>query len=1143
MLNSEIYVKNPQTRKLVNDGVANVNDDRSAEALSVLRDELENFVCHGQYQKGMELILETFLKNLSQPEQPGVWVSGFYGSGKSHLVKMLRALWLNTRFPDGTAARDIVSNIPQSIRDLFRELDVHSKRYGGIHAASGTLGAAASGSVRLALLKVVLKSVGLPLQHNVASFVLWLKQEGILDQVKKTVQDSGGDWDLELDNFLVAERLFEALVAAKPKLFSSVESCGETLNNQYPNVMDIDNHTLVKTISLALKNGSDFPLTLLILDEVQQYIGDDSEKSGLLQETIETCCKNFGGRLLLVGTGQTAITATPNLKKLEGRFVIRVQLSESDVETVIRKVVLAKKPSAISPLNDVIQSNMGEISRHLSRTSIGHNQSDMEVFSQDYPVLPVRRRFWEHALRVLDQTGTDNQLRNQLSMIHKAIQTNLDAQIGSVIPADYLFFDSADKLLQSRIVPRNLHKKTMEWIRGNDDDKLTARACGLVFLINRLSSNKALGIKADTETLADLMIENIPAGSVSLRNRLPGLLDTCDLLMKVGDEYRIQTEESVAWNDDFLNEQSRLANETHRLESERGDRIRKRFQELVGKITFPHGRSKIPRSIHPVFESSLPNDRDRKICVWVRDGWSYEQNALQADARQAGANSPTIFVFLPKRSADDLRANLIEFKAASATLDKRGVPNSPEGNEARSAMETRKNNSESRIRELLDEAFSGVRVFQGGGAEVPGSSLQEMVKDAAEKSLIRLYQDFSQADHEGWDKVYEKSKKSAPDALKSVGHDGEPLQNPVCKTIMTFLGSGKKGLDVQNHFHSPPFGWSRDAMDGALQTLLVAGLIRAESEAGQIVEPKNLERKLISKTFFRVESVTVTAHQRIQIRKLFLKLGVNAKSGDELSAAPEFIEKLIDLRNNAGGQAPKPATPNDDLIKSITLKSGSEQLLDIYENREELEKKIDDWLSLETSISARWPQWEKLVSLSRLASGLHSSSDIASDIAAIEKDRLLLSEPDPVQPIIKQLEQNLRDNLLKLRVQFLAEFERLNSQLHTHQSWNALDDSQKSEILSKCQIATIPEFNVGDHDTLVRTLKDYPLQTFTDRIHSLSKKFDQALEHAVKLVEPKTVTVDIPRRTLTSPDDIDRWLDEVAKQLKDAISKGPVIVK
>ena len=165
MKNKDIYPTNPAERKLVNEGVANVNDDATAQALDVLRYELETFVCDGQYEKGMAHILDIYLRNISQAQQPAVWVSGFYGSGKSHFVKMLRALWVDTPFPDGATARGI-ARLPQSIKDLLKELSTQAKRYGNVHAASGTLGAGASGSVRLALLRIIFKSVGLPEQQG-----------------------------------------------------------------------------------------------------------------------------------------------------------------------------------------------------------------------------------------------------------------------------------------------------------------------------------------------------------------------------------------------------------------------------------------------------------------------------------------------------------------------------------------------------------------------------------------------------------------------------------------------------------------------------------------------------------------------------------------------------------------------------------------------------------------------------------------------------------------------------------------------------------------------------------------------------------------------------------------------------------------
>lgn len=87
MYNHDIYQKDPATRKLVNEGVASVNDEITNHALAVLRYELETFVCDGQYEKGMSHILETYLKNTDQAQQPGVWVSGFLGQVNPTLLR------------------------------------------------------------------------------------------------------------------------------------------------------------------------------------------------------------------------------------------------------------------------------------------------------------------------------------------------------------------------------------------------------------------------------------------------------------------------------------------------------------------------------------------------------------------------------------------------------------------------------------------------------------------------------------------------------------------------------------------------------------------------------------------------------------------------------------------------------------------------------------------------------------------------------------------------------------------------------------------------------------------------------------------------------------------------------------------------
>jgi hypothetical protein len=1152
MKNRHIYTKDPSSWKLVNEGVASVNDAQTTEALAVLRYELETFVCEGQYEKGMAHILETYLKNINQAQQPAVWVSGFFGSGKSHLVKMMRALWLDTKFSDGATARG-VANLPSSVSDLLKEMSVQGQRHGGLHAASGTLGSSADGSVRLALLSIIFRSVGLPQQYPMARFVMWLRKEGIYDQVKAHVESQGLSWQEEIDNLHVAEGLYEALCAVKPKVFSTNSSAVDVMTQLYPNVSDVSSDDMLKAIRAALVRDGKFPLTLIVLDEIQQFIGDDGKRSDDVREVVEACCKSeFGSKLLFVGTGQTAVTGTANLKKQEGRFTVRVELSDADVDSVIRKVIISKKSDAVPVIEGEMQRNLGEISRHLQGTTLAHRETDIPFFSQDYPILPSRRRFWEATQRVLDQTGTDSQLRNMLSMVHKVAQTNLDRDVPHTIAADYLYFDSADKLLQARILPRKLHEKTMTWIKGTADQQLMARACGLVFLINKLAANNTdVGIRATVDTLADLLVEDISEGSSAIRSRLPELLkkENCQILMKIGDEYRIQTEESQAWDDEFNAERSRLANQPHRLDAERDDRLKTRFSERVGKLGDQQGEAKVARTFQPIFEGVLPTDADQKVCIWVRDGWGVDENTVKIESRQSGNQSPTVFLFIPKRSADDLRHQLLEFKAAKTVLEKRGStnPNAPaEVKDAKQALETTLGLADKRINELLDECFSGTRVFQGGGNEILGANLQSMVLEASRNSLTRLYPQFDVSDHAGWDKVYARAKQGSPDALKAVGDEGEPAKNGVCKQILSFIAGGKSGADIRAKFDASPYGWSQDAVDGGLQVLLVAGIIRALNDKGQPVDPKELERKNIGKTTFKQEATNITAPQRIQIRKVMQKLGLtNIKQGEELMKVPEFLQKLADLAQKAGGDAPLPIRPNTQSLDEIRFMQGNEQLLSIFNKRDELTACIDEWEATAKKIHERLPLWLNLQTLLKHAGGLDEAEAFIAQATQIEEQRHLLRDPDPITPLANNLTQVLREALNQLKGDYDAGWDTGFARLESDMNWTKLEPEQRHNLLlpQNLTAATRPTIALGSQAEILQTLEHFTVAALADRVAALPARFDQALQEAAKLLEPKAHFVALPGATLKTPEDIDQWLAAARTKLTAALEKGPEVLR
>jgi hypothetical protein len=182
MKNKELFTLNPDENNLVNDGVVEINTAKDDKGLTIIRHELKTFVCEGEYQKGIYRILDTFLKHIEEPKQPAVWVSGFFGSGKSHLVKMLGYLWEDFKFPNGDTAKKIKA-LPQDVNDLFIELERKQSANGRL-SVSGTLKDFPSSDIRYSFLQLFLNELGLPQQYHHFKFIYWTKQEGIYDQLK-----------------------------------------------------------------------------------------------------------------------------------------------------------------------------------------------------------------------------------------------------------------------------------------------------------------------------------------------------------------------------------------------------------------------------------------------------------------------------------------------------------------------------------------------------------------------------------------------------------------------------------------------------------------------------------------------------------------------------------------------------------------------------------------------------------------------------------------------------------------------------------------------------------------------------------------------------------------------------------------------
>ncbi|MEL0603482.1 BREX system P-loop protein BrxC [Pseudoalteromonas undina] len=1157
MLNREIYFNDPLQSHLANEGVATVKDDLTKLELDILEYELRTFVCNGAYATGLEKILKSYIASVEKnAKQPCVWISGFFGSGKSHLAKMARALWTNQTLNNGQTARSIV-DLPSNIETLFDKLSTLATQHNGVHAASGTLSSSAGKNVRLAFLSIIFKSVGLPEQYHLARFVMWLKEEGIYEQVREYVttnakkREGKDPWEHELKNLHMSPVIGNAILNEMPDFAPSPIEVSKMIRSQYQQVKDVSNNEMVTAVIDAIAINGELPLTLVVLDEVQQYIGDDIDTAMAVQELGETCGEDgrLNSKLLFIGTGQSALTSTENLQRLMGRFTVNVQLQETDVDSVIRKVILQKNENARSAVQTVINNELGEISRHLRGSIIEHNKDDEKWMVADYPLLPVRRRFWEKVLPALDKTGTGSQLRNQLRIVHEATKTTAEKPLGCVVPADYIYDQIATKLLNSGAIGKDIYETISRLKAGDNDQKLQSRLLALILLISKLPTDIESGIAATADTLSDLLLENLQEGKHELRALVPKLLNqlvddglVMPMQTSVGEEYRLQTIESQQWYDMYRQQENELKANPQKLEYFRSQEIQQFVRKQVAQARITQGDVAEPRPINLEFGPDLPSDADKKLYAWAPEVPEKNFNAL---ARGADPDSATIYIHVPTSQRDELRKAIVELKAAETTIDVRGTAKTDAGKEAYAAMEYRFKEADRAKKAILKDIFSQIQVKLAGGQEVEGENLAEQIQNAGKLACQRLYSKFKMADNKGWAKVYNRaSTQGDPNALEAIDHNDEADKHPVCSEIKRFIGLVKTGKEIIEHFKDAPYGWGKDTIEGAIFAMVAAGVLNAKDGQERPVDAKSLDRSSVTQTKFRPENVVLKTPQLIKVRSLINSLlpeGQNCSANEEQSKLATAISNAKNVARSAGGEAPLPLAPSTTILSNLEMYDGNEQLQQAYEAKDEIQSQFIEWQEQADLAKQRVNQWNELKTASRLCKDLAIYSAITEQMDSIESNRSLLAEPNPISPLLKQAESALRDAITAKLSEYEDEFNACHRDLMDDTNWAKLDDSKKQALLEKRSLNSIPSINLSSPAAVYDAIEATSFEQWNDRISALPGRFDAALKDAISELAPKVKHIRLNKPMLESEDDLKAWLTAVEAQLRSELANGPVV--
>jgi hypothetical protein len=1152
-LNRELFVEDPTQKDIPNLGVAKVGQPDDDNSWRVLRYELESFVCEGQYELGLDRILSTYLAHLDQDSQPAVWVSGFYGSGKSHLVRVLEHLWRDEEIPgaSGATARGLVT-VSERVADSLKALSAAGKRAGGLWSAAGTLGAGAGDSVRLAFLGILFRAAGLPEQLSPAQCALWLHKEGIYQAVASSVQGSGHDLHRELRNLYVSPHLHRAILEASPDVAQSVQDLPKQLQAQFPaNRGDISDDELFDLVEDVLRLVSTqpgrLPCTLVVLDEMQQYIGQDDARGLTVQHLIEAISSRFESKVLFVATGQSALQGTAMLSKLVDRFNVQIALSDADVESVIRHVVLQKRQEKVGELRTALDRVSGEISRQLQGARIAHIGADDADLIADYPLLPSRRRFWEAALKAVDQGGRAGQLRTQLKVVHEATQKVAGEAVGTVVSADVLYDLQAPGMLQSGVLLREIEELIQKERQQGPEGDLRARLLMLVFLVNQLprSGFADTGVRATAPHLADLLVDDLATAGEALRRDVPRLLDELvseDKLQRVDDEYQLQTGEGAEWTRDYRGRLNAILSDTARTVALRDQEVRSAVGAALGRLSVPQGATKTPRKVEVTYGDLAPTGKD-VLPVWIRTGWELTEKQARDLAAGLGPESPVVLVFVPKLQADALTQALAEGAAAREAVDARANPITDEGRAARRAMETRRDAAASRLATLVNELLGASLVLQGGGSPVSQGGLRPSVEAALGRSADRLYPRFRDADHTGWSGVLARAHQGSPDPLEPVGHTGDVDKHPVCKALLDAVtASGTPGGTLRSTYESSPFGWSRDSVNGALGALVATGALRAE-ENGAPVLAKDISAQRIGKLTFVREGTTISLKDRLAVRALLTGMGITVSNGEEAVAAAQYLQKLEDLANQAGGQPPLPPRPELQHLHDLRGHKGNELLRRLLDEQDVLKKNAEDWRRLADLRQSRLDELSKVERLAEHAAKAGLAEQARQELDAIRADRRLLTEPNPFGPVASVLGQDLRSALSQAYDRYRGALGDALERLSEDEAWRALSEEEQADLLRRSRLQVDQAPDVATADALLRALDQQPLSSWDDRIAAVTSRAEDARAAAVQARTPKAVRVQAPHKTLTTEAEVTAYVDELRALLVEQLrAHGSVLI-
>ncbi|NVZ09786.1 BREX system P-loop protein BrxC [Allochromatium humboldtianum] len=534
-----------------------------ADSASVWQ-ELDEYVVTRELDVHFRRFFGAFLEAIDRTGDPslvgliGVWISGFFGSGKSHFLKILSYLLENREITWNGRTKRAIEFFDGKIQDAMLAADIKRAVGTEIDVILFNIDSKAdSGSGRDAILRVFLKvfneKLGYSGDHpHIADLERRLAAQDQLDSFKAAFHALAHvEWEQERDAYsFYADELVQALAETLGKSAEGARSWLDKAEEDFRSRLNVEN--FARWVKDYLDSRSPQHRLLFLVDEIGGFIGDDTHLMLNLQTITENLGTICGGRAWVVVTSQEDIDAVigevraskaNDFSKIQGRFKTRLSLSSANVDEVIRKRLLNKDESVQAALTQVYEDQADILRHQLSFTNVGMTfkpYADARDFVSVYPFAPYQFQLMQKVFEAIRRHGVTglHLARGERSMLDAfqsaAIQV-ADEAVGVLIPL-YRFYPSIESFLEGVV------KSTIDHAADNDRlEPIDVQVLKTLFLIRYVDE-----IRGHLDNLVTLFIDCIDADRLVLRQRIEGSLQRLEketLVGRNGEDFFFLTNE------------------------------------------------------------------------------------------------------------------------------------------------------------------------------------------------------------------------------------------------------------------------------------------------------------------------------------------------------------------------------------------------------------------------------------------------------------------------------------------------------------------------------------------------------------------------------------------------------------------------